>query len=280
MGLITTLTERLLHRRIGRVVAKSMKRQSVGTLRAPEVRAEHRDALEAATAKLERVFAPTGMRDWFSGYSSMHAGRIAQDLACVGGAIKDGDARALEIGGMPFLFTEAFCALHPSVQLTTVDIDPSRVALPADSKFGTVKHDIEAGRFPAELSEAFDLVILHEIFEHLRLNPFRVLTEAHGCLKAGGRLSVTTPNLHSAVSLSALVRAGQAGPSHKEYEKLEDLGHMGHAREYSLLEMITMLKAAGFSRVTLLQRGSDEEIGRYGGLGGCLLPLTHLIATR
>jgi SAM-dependent methyltransferase len=161
-----------------------------------------------------------------------------------------------------------------------VDIDPGRIALPNNFNFIIVKYDIESDHLPTRYSEAFDTIIFHEVFEHMRLNPFQLLKDLRACLKPGGILSTTTPNLHSGSQLRGLVEWGQAGPSFEEYHKLEGVGHMGHAREYSLLEMIRLLTAAGFSDMTMILRGSDRELNRYNGLGRYLLPMTHIVARR
>src|SRR5207302_1202076 len=45
--------------------------------------------------------------------------------------------------------------------------------------------------------EEYDLVIFAEVIEHLTFHPFATLHSINRCLKRGGKLILTTPNLSS-----------------------------------------------------------------------------------
>ena len=97
----------------------------------------------------------------------------------------------------------------------------------------------------------FDAVILSEVLEHLSFNPLPVLQEINRTLKKGGILYITTPNqvrktnrinllfglsIRNDISDSVIQLDG---------EKKTICGI--HWREYTLLELMQLLKITGFS---------------------------------
>jgi hypothetical protein len=74
-----------------------------------------------------------------------------------------------------------------------------------------------------------------------------------------GRLFLSTPNLKSLHGLRNFLLHGKANSCapgiYDEYEKLATIGHMGHVREYTTVEVATFLERIGFSVETIVFRG-------------------------
>jgi len=87
--------------------------------------------------------------------------------------------------------------------------------------------------------DAFDLVILGEVLEHLAFNPVELWREIHRVVAAGGRIVVTTPNYY-ALTRRHLSRArtwigGGGGIGVDEILATPTHGH--HWKEYSRREL-------------------------------------------
>jgi SAM-dependent methyltransferase len=271
-------TVHMLNRAVARAVCAAMTERNIPLVRFPAVEDLHTNSVKLAGKRLRPFFETSRLKNWFENYLLAQAMRIAADVAFMGGLFGRTALKILEIGGMPFLFTEAISSLFSQHEIHSIDIEPSRVFLSDEFRFRIIKNDIEQDSLLTQNFQSFDLIVFHEIFEHLRLNPVRTLKNIRRYLKPGGIISLTTPNLCSSHKLRALVESGQAGPSFGQYRKLEYLGHMGHAREYSILQTVDALSLSGFSSMKMIFRGSDDEFGHYDGLGRYLAPLTHIIA--
>jgi SAM-dependent methyltransferase len=277
-NVMSRLTVRQLGIAVARNVSLMVAQSGITCIRLPQVRERHTEMVASAITRLRPIFQSTSLGEWFTNYAARQAPRITQDIAYVDEFLKGDVKSVLEIGGIPYVFTEALSSSGYPSEVRSMDIDPGRIALPEGFNFKTIKYNVETNHLAADYSNAFDTIFLHEVFEHMRLNPFQLLRDIRACLKPGGTLSITTPNLHAGFRLAWLVKEGWAGPSYEEYTRLTEIGHMGHAREYSLLEMIRWLGAAGYSDIKLIMRGSERQLNLYRGLGRYLLPLTHLVA--
>ena len=97
------------------------------------------------------------------------------------------------------------------------------------------------------------------MFEHLRINPIHTLSEILRVLKPNGTLTLSTPNLRSLGGIRNFLVRGKAFSCadniYAEYEKLGQLGHMGHVREYTPTEVIEFLERVGFEVTAIKFRG-------------------------
>lgn len=94
--------------------------------------------------------------------------------------LRDGET-VLEIGAHNRELEGRIGRHYPSVRYKSLDID---LALPHDYR-----------NFD-EITEAFDMVLLFEVIEHLGLEEAqRMVSEVHRVLKPGGRVIATTPNI-------------------------------------------------------------------------------------
>ena len=182
------------------------------------------------------------LRDWWVNYLGKHFDYYLDVLSCLEDV--DRGARILEIGSIPGQFTAMLKQLGFSVQ--GVDLDPGRVDgfwqkhdLPVE------KVDIEQQKLPFP-DDTYDVAIFAEVLEHLRMNPLHALSEIRRVLKPGGRIILSTPNITPMNRVSFLLGRSYQGNPVREFQKLEQIGHMGHIRLYSLDEVKGLLRHTGF----------------------------------
>lgn len=208
------------------------------------------------------------MVDWFSAYAGNHRVRLAHDLRIVTDHARE-NTRIAEFGSVPLLLTLPLKQM--GYDITGVDIDPSRFGETiTENGLNVIQCDIENDPLPLD-SESFDLVIFDELFEHLRINLIRTMSDVRRILKPGGLLLLSSPNLGSLSGLKNLVFRNTAYSCaqciYSEYKKLEDLGHMGHVREYTTQEVVGFLEKVGFRVEKLIFRGryprnSEQAVAR------------------
>ncbi len=97
----------------------------------------------------------------------------------------------------------------------------------------------------------FDAVLFSEVIEHLPIPGHVVLERLRNCLKPGGFLLCTTPNLYRLRNIVYLA----AGVPIFDYFRMPDSRGLGHVLEYSKQHLEWQLQRAGFSdiRVTYQQ---------------------------
>ena len=211
--------------------------------------------IEACAAKL--LPADKSLYEWHTNYVKNHKRRIAFDLDIVSEQVSEGSS-IIEFGAVPLIFTAALSATNYSV--TGVDIAPERYRETID-KLGinVAKCNIELEKLPFE-NNSFDTAIFNEIFEHLRINPIFTLSEVLRVLKPGGVLMLSTPNLRSIAGIINFLRHNRSfsctGDVYTQYGKLEEVGHMGHVREYTTTEVAEFLEKIGFEITAVVHRGS------------------------
>ena len=198
----------------------------------------------------------SALAEWCQSYLRNHKARFALDVELTNRYVPKG-SRILEVGSVPPFLT---AALREDFQIIGVDIDPGRFG-------GTIRDfgldvracNIETDRLPFD-DQYFDCVIFNEIFEHLRLNPITTMREIRRVLKPGGLLTLSTPNLRSGRGIFNLLFRGRGqaidAEPFKEYSKLEQLGHMGHVREYTPREVRDFLSEVGFTVENIIYRGA------------------------
>jgi 2-polyprenyl-6-hydroxyphenyl methylase/3-demethylubiquinone-9 3-methyltransferase len=105
-----------------------------------------------------------------------------------------------------------------------------------------VAWNLEEAPYPLA-DDSFDVVVMTEVYEHLRDYPIRSLQETRRVLRPGGRLYFTTPN---AASLMNRLRAAQGRSTATPIEDwIGGLPHARHAREYTFAEVHRLMDRAG-----------------------------------
>ena len=213
-------------------------------------------------ATSREIEPPKSLRNWFDGYVEHHSYRIAQDIAILEHLkIKPTD-KILDVGSVPLLLPSAL--KNRGFDVTGVDLEPDRFH-ETISRLGLriVKCDIETQELPFE-SEVFDVVVLNEVFEHLRINLLFSIEQLRRVMCPGGRILISTPNQRSANAIINLIfhdkSAGLCPNIFDEWTKLQELGHMGHVREYTVTDLSNLLQRCGFKVEGIYYRG--KPIGR------------------
>lgn len=111
--------------------------------------------------------------------------------------------------------------------------------------------NIETDPFPYK-DNFFDLVLASEVIEHLPQSPVPALKEMYRVTKPGGHVLITTPNITRSINQGKML-LGRA-PAYPISAFLEHEGrgsnlYHRHNREFTLNELKTLVKAAGW-RVT------------------------------
>lgn len=210
-------------------------------------------AIDDATASVSPSSA--ALASWYSQYSARQRIRLAHDFAMVRQASVQGTV--LDIGCTPPLLSLALS--RAGLDVTGIDVAPDRFKLTGDSRLRIHAANIETEPLPFG-SEQFDLVLLNEVFEHLRIDLIGTLREVRRVTRTGGKLFLSTPNVRSIRGVWNFLRRNRcesvSADPYEEYLKLTKLGHMGHVREYTYTEVCEFLKRVGFTPITLLFRGS------------------------
>ncbi len=124
--------------------------------------------------------------------------------------------------------------------------------------------DAERDVFPYP-DEHFATVLCCEVIEHLAADPMHMMSEINRILKPGGHLVLTTPNLASLNSISALLLGYHPGlfPVYLRPGQDGDPEDARHHREYTPIEVRLLLDDAGFE-AALLETGPFREVPRPG----------------
>jgi 2-polyprenyl-3-methyl-5-hydroxy-6-metoxy-1,4-benzoquinol methylase len=195
-------------------------------------------------------------------YFEAHGTRIAFDVDYADRFLRPDD-RVLEIGAFPYFLTLPLASR--GYDLTALDKCRSLQYIPsiADKfKLTVLDCDLDTEPIP-EADSTFDSVIMNEVFEHLRINLISSMREVHRVLRPGGRLLLSTPNLRSVRGIYNLLRKEEAycsmGGVYDNFAFLEQLGIMGHVREYTPKEVRDFLQRIGFEIEGTIYRG--EYVG-------------------
>ena len=102
-------------------------------------------------------------------------------LQVVSGELKGGET-VLDVGASDRTFGEKVLKLYPDCSWKTMDVDTEK------------KHDYHS---LDGINEKFDLIVMAEVIEHIPLEGgVEMLKKLYGLLKDGGKIVVTTPNIH------------------------------------------------------------------------------------
>ena len=88
--------------------------------------------------------------------------------------------------------------------------------------------------------------MFNEVFEHLHINPLRILDEIYRVLKKGGILLMSVPNINPLMRWEFLFGKDYNDNLKAEFAKVDSIGHMGHFRLYSKSEIDSLLTQFNF----------------------------------
>jgi len=200
------------------------------------------------------------LHDWFANYAQAQKKRIAFDCDLVE-EYCDPETVIVEAASIPLLLTIPLKL--KGFHIIGVDIQPERFQTTIQQfELDVRKCNIEQEALP--FPENFcDAVVFNEIFEHLRINLIFTMRELFRILKPGGRLFLSTRNVRSLMGIRNFLfhKICQSGSTDifREYSKLEDLGHMGHVREYTSTEVSRFLIKIGFQVEEVIYRETYDS---------------------
>ena len=200
------------------------------------------------------------VNDWEFNYINKHKFRCYDDVTNISNL---SPKHVLNIGGGPYVF-EAF-AISKGIKVSSVDLDPSR-HMTVIEKLGidVLKVDIEDSEARSNLQIAdFDVIAMCEILEHMRIDLIGMLRFLKNNMNRNACLYITTPNFYFLRNLLGILKNKLSGPGLvSEWSKLEHIGHMGHVREYSKIELVELFPYVGFEVASCKLRNRDSVIRR------------------
>ena len=197
---------------------------------------------------------------WNTNYYECHKERYKSDVKIVKEVYMGGSI--LEIGSFPYHLT--YCLQKMGYPIMGLDINPSRGKEFIKKNNILINGcDIEKEKIPFR-DNTFDLIIFNEIFEHLRINPIFTLMEINRVLREGGIMILTTPNLYSLRRIFHFLNGEGFNNPYEEFFKLQMIGHMGHIREYSTVEIKQFLENTGFRVINVYYKSySCKSLGLF-----------------
>lgn len=204
------------------------------------------------------VFAEFGcLRGDGRSYIETHFTRYLATLGLISPEKTD---NILELGGsFPYAFSLMLKQRFSQSALTISTYDEAQyhhdvtlqnAATSEKISFGTASFNVEKDIWPFP-DNSFDTILCMEVLEHLLLDPYFMVREAHRVLRPGGELIITTPNIASAERLYSLWNL-QSPYSFGVYSKHGAYGR--HNREYVPGEVREMGEHCGFSTSIITTR--------------------------
>ena len=187
-------------------------------------------------------------QDWYKGYLYGNYPRIQGDYDFISKNVTPHES-ILDIGAIPPLLVEM---LRQSGFRNCEVADPYPDAfLQYFTTFGIKNHKTNILNGQQEgINNKYDLVCMNEVVEHISGNLLIAIKTAVDCVRPGGKLLVTTPNLRSVCGLYALLfrssgLASKPGALVREqYERATaQYGYYGHLREYTKNEIVHLFES-------------------------------------
>lgn len=188
----------------------------------------------------------TEKQKWIVKYlNSTQKERILDDCILVDDLLKNNtDAKVLDMGSAPFYTVLAL--QNFGYNISAIDISPERFGtLIEKANLDVIKCNFEKEILPFA-DNTFDLILFSEVFEHLRIDLIFTISEIKRVLKPGGKFILSTPNFFEFNRAYNLFIHGKTANIYTAYNKLHELGHMGHVREYTRNDVILFLEKMDF----------------------------------
>jgi len=158
--------------------------------------------------------------------------------------------RFLDVGQAPI--TTMYSQVIADIELHTANLNMGPSAASEMAKYGSANHyfiDLEAepisDRYPELVANPFHIIVYCEVAEHVRASPEEQIQDLLKILAPDGALIVSTPNAMSFERLQkfSLGRKWDSIYSRKNRHMHDD--HHIHVREFTVLEMLDAVRAAG-----------------------------------
>lgn len=186
---------------------------------------------------------------WFIEYAQQNKERFTRDLELIESLMPSRNAVIADLGAAPFILPYAL--MQKGYDVHSYDIAPNRFSHLESLDLKLVQVDLD--NWSNHQENVYDLVIFTEVFEHLRGDLINVMTSINTSLKKDGLVYITTPNFRSITGLYKLIfkkiSYACSRDIYEEWDKLAQIGHMGHVREYTLQELVVFSQKCGFDVV-------------------------------
>ena len=156
--------------------------------------------------------------------------------------------RILDVG--PFIQTSMTRDRFPDTDVDTLGFRGSALSAPGERHALRPRSQLDPGTRRRPPIGGYDVIVLAEVLEHLRVAPLSVLRWLGSALRPGGHLIVQTPNACSIQKRIAMIR----GRNPFEMITIEDVRapDLGHIREYTVRELRELGVAAHLEPVRSL----------------------------
>ncbi|MBV5339800.1 MAG: class I SAM-dependent methyltransferase [Deltaproteobacteria bacterium] len=188
--------------------------------------------------------------DFYKSYLRGNVIRIAADADFISSHLSV-NSSVLDIGAVPPLMVELLRKKgFKDLEIADPHPEPFRVYY---LKSGVVARKVNLLTMQdEELYGKYDIVCLNEVVEHISGNLLKAIENAINCLKPGGHLFITTPNLRSIWGLVAIIFMS-SGLASKPISRVREqydrssakYGYYGHLREYTKKEIIELFESFG-----------------------------------
>jgi SAM-dependent methyltransferase len=225
--------------------------------------------LDQNRRKLRNRAAP-GYRNWATDYLEGHRQHFQRVCELVG-ELRESDRveRVLDVGAVPGHISALMAGA--GLEVEAVDLDPSRAERVFEKwEIPTHQADIENDPLPVA-DGSFDVALLCQTLEHLRIDPVHPIEEIHRVLRPGGFLITSVPQITPHMKWRFFRGDALLADPIAQREKLEKLGHVGDVRLLSRDQVEKLLDATGFELVRVARGGGlrtrsggkvDEVVGR------------------
>lgn len=186
-----------------------------------------------------------GMTD----YMKEHRERIVHTLSHL--PLGGGELRALELGSYLHMSSVLervlkYRSAQPAYYAPSIGRSLRSLEIEGEPRFTkeTDLFDAEVHTYPYP-DGAFEVILCCELIEHLLRDPMHLMLECRRVLVDDGLLVLTTPNVSSLTSVSAVLE-GRRNP--QVFARYPERGNsdVPHVREYTPYEIRLLLSAAGF----------------------------------
>lgn len=206
-------------------------------------------------------------KKWYHSYMYYNWSRLFEDFSFIRKHVPT-SARVLDVGAVPPLLS----ALLKGAGYSKITVaDPNASAFKSFFDRNQIQHvDLDVlNSFDPSLNEAFDLVCLNEVIEHLSGNLMEVVERVTKCVAPGGYLLVTTPNLRSVCGIAAILLFN-SGLASKPYETVRaqyerssaKYGYYGHLREFTPKEVVDLVSSFGMTHVASKYQRNYLHLGK------------------
>lgn len=229
-------------------------------------------ALNTVSSSINQITpSDPSIADWNTEYLNSHQVRISFDIDYLLNYANPKSV-VLDIGSIPPLFL--LSAKKLGFMVKGIDIKPDRyLSSIKDHNLTIYSCDIEREILPFE-DDSVDIVIINEVFEHLRIDLIFTFSEIVRVLRTNGHLILSTPNLKSLNGLINFLFRNKgyscAADPFESYMQLARIGHLGHVREYTNQEVSDFLGKLGLVTDNVIFRGRyrfgkkwKQELARF-----------------